>query len=367
MKRSTEAGGVSLFIVIFTAIIITIITVGFTQFVIRNQQQTAQNDLSDRAYDSAMAGVEDAKRVLVAYTNACNAGTAECTRLAGVINAGGCDTIARAGIAATTVDTNTETTVGDPSDNQAYTCVKIQMQTSDYEGDVKANDSTVVHLRGAGNFSRIKISWFSKADADNAATVSVYQPPVPLQLPPASSWQAQYPPILQAQYIPASASLTSLDTDAKTAFLYPVRGGADTVFNLADDQRRAGGAKGFAPQPALCTATYSTVGGACSKTLQVPTATSDAYLQLGALYNDTSFIIELQDGSGNTVKFDGVAPSVDSTGRAADVFRRVDARVKVGGVSLPAPVMATQGSLCKTFTLDDAANGNPYSSGSCTP
>ena len=71
MNRRNESGGVSLFVVIFTAILITIITVGFTRFVIGYQQQTQRNDLSERAYNSALAGVEDAKRVLVAYTKVC--------------------------------------------------------------------------------------------------------------------------------------------------------------------------------------------------------------------------------------------------------------------------------------------------------
>ena len=81
MNRTHEAGGVSLFVVIFTAILITIITVGFTRFVIGYQQQTQRNDLSARAYNSALAGVEDAKRVLVAYTKECaiSPTTARCT------------------------------------------------------------------------------------------------------------------------------------------------------------------------------------------------------------------------------------------------------------------------------------------------
>jgi len=364
MSKVSQSGGVSIFIVIFSSIIITIITVGFTQFVIRNQQQSIQNDLSDRAYDSALAGVEDAKRVLVAYTNACSANLPQCSQLKTVIDSQTCDTIAKAGIAGSTVDTNTETTIGTTDDNQAYTCVKILMQTNDYQGSLAANESSVVHIKGVSPYTKIRLTWFSKKDGGDVPNVSVYQPTVPLTLPSAATWPLQAPPIMRAQFIPADAKLSDLDTQAKTAFLYPIKSpGVDLTYKLSSDSRPVNGS---APQPSLCSVTFTAIGGACKKTLEVP-STTDAYLQLQALYNKTSFTIELLDDSGNIVKLDGVAPSVDATGRAGDVFRRVDARVKLGGVSLQSPFMATQGSLCKPFTLEDPANGNSYTAQPCVP
>ena len=89
-------------------------------------------------------------------------------------------------------------------------------------------------------------------------------------------------------------------------------------------------------------------------------STRKAYLQLSALYNATHFTIKLSK-SGRSVTFDGVQPKVDSTGRAADLFRRVVARVKVSGVSLPYPNASvnTRGDFCKDFSLKDS-DGNTY-------
>lgn len=364
MNRTSEHGGVSLFIVIFTTIVITIIVVGFTKFIIHNQQQTMQNDLSDRAYDSAMAGVEDAKRLLIAYTKECASGsTAACQTYKDAIARQECDTISRASVVSTVnVDGNEEYRVGTVGDNQGYTCVKIATQTENVEGSISMNGSKVVHLKSASDFDTIKLTWFTSKDAGSAGGTSPTFSGAYPNLNPQASWRTSSPPILRTQYIPGGITLTDLDKDAHTAFLYPVRNGADTKYILKDDIRRAGTTR-LTPQAAACTSTFATSGGICSKSLTID-ATRDAYLQLTSMYNATSFVVELYNGT-TRVNFDGVSPAVDSTGRAGEVLRRVRARVEIDSVPLPgAPTLSVEGNLCKAFTLGD--DDHPYSS-TCEP
>ena len=62
-KKDQQTGVVSIFAVIFSALIMSILTVSFIRLMVVDQKQASDNDLSQSAYDAALAGVEDAKGV----------------------------------------------------------------------------------------------------------------------------------------------------------------------------------------------------------------------------------------------------------------------------------------------------------------
>ena len=57
MDKRKESGAASLFAVIFSAMLLTILAAGFVKLMLKDQQQAINNDLSQSAYDAALAGV----------------------------------------------------------------------------------------------------------------------------------------------------------------------------------------------------------------------------------------------------------------------------------------------------------------------
>lgn len=393
IRHKSERGAVSLFVVIFAALLITIVTVGFVQLMLRDQQQSTISDLSRSANDSALAGVEDAKRLLL-LNQSCKDGSAapsvNCTAITTALtpvagsNETACSTLSDAGIVGTTGnETIIEQSSGDGAAklDQAYTCVKIGVNTSNYEGSLALNGSAIVPITGVSAFDRVEISWFSREDVSsvtNDPTVGFPSSGADVSLPRVGSrWQFNYPPLLRTQLIQLGSNFKLSDfndsqvggrSNANTLFLYPSTAGLpDKDFAL--DARRS---PTNIPQLVSCVTTFTTATYACKATIQLPTpidgstANRNAYLRLTSLYNSAHFSIVLKNGA-NTVLFNGVQPEVDSTGRANDVFRRVKARVELtSNFSYPETAIDMVGNLCKNFTVTDTEAG--YSvSGSCTP
>ena len=66
MKQRFKKGVASFYIVAFSTLILVIIAASFAMVIISAVSRTSNDDLSQSAYDSALAGVEDAK---IAFSN----------------------------------------------------------------------------------------------------------------------------------------------------------------------------------------------------------------------------------------------------------------------------------------------------------
>lgn len=396
MKKYTtqykQQGAVSLFVVIFAALLMTIVTIGFVQIMLRDQQQATTNDLSQSANDSALAGVEDAKRLLL-LDQSCRDGTASsgvnCVAIANALttvsgtNETECDALARAGLVGqTNNETIVQQVVGDNAAklDQAYTCVKIAVNTGDYKKDLKTNQSILVPITGVSTFDRVEVSWFSRSDVqDNTTSTTVGFPSTGADVPlprVGTRWQLNYPPLLRTQLIQTGSSFSLTDFDdqasgrsnANTLFLYPSETGIENK-DFALDARRS---STTTPQQVLCKSDFTAAEYVCKATILLPApidgsaANRNAFLRLTALYNNAHFSVKLKNGTSD-VLFNRVQPEVDSTGRANDIFRRVKARVELtGDFSYPEAAIDMAGDLCKNFTVTDAEDGYAPS-GTCNP
>jgi len=385
-----ERGAVSLFIVIFSALLLTVLTIGFIRIMIKEQQQATNDDLSQSAYDSAVAGVEDGKRAIRKCLDG-GATDPACT----AISLGKCDTIVNAGVvpSLTAGETVIKSSGGSESTslNQAYTCVKVDMNTDDFYTGVAKDQSKMIPLRAAKLFSSIRIHWMHKGLLGQSEAGTLESPTAAGlgfdALPQEKDWNASAASLIRAQAIlptvaPGGSIIQSdLDTSmVSTMFLRPagVSAAAGSInpsmtIGLGRAANSDAGASN-SPRPVQCSKDEYAAGGlesgyACNATLSlnggavVPAESALAYLRLTSLYRDTSVRIELLDASGTIVQFMGVQPRIDSTGRASNVFRRVVSRINLATDSPAYPEFAVDvtGSLCKDFYVtadkDGASSG----------
>lgn len=398
MNNHKQKGVVSLFIVIFTTLLLTVLTMGFLRIMIQEQEQATNQDLSQSAYDSAMSGVEDAKRVL----RACAQGSAiACTAMgkdAPVPAGDRCRTIINAGIisrAGESSETIIQSGGASSKMNQGYTCVIITPTSSDYIDNLtEGGQSKIVPLKvisttgGVDGVKKITIEWMhrdnGKGGFAGGEPASITPPTAAVNnlLPLKSAWSSTAPAMLRVQAVlPSNAgalNVADLDTNvASTAYLRPTlvnaaSKDANSEISLPGSRATSGASPvKSSPLPVICSnASYTDDDYACKVTLLVPDSigtvplgSNVAFLRLDALYRNTSYRVTAETAAGEKLSFDSVQPIVDSTGRAGNIYRRVSSRLDMSSFIIPPAAIDITGSLCKDFYVTDES---AVSSSSCS-
>ncbi len=385
--RLQQRGSVSLFIVVFSALLIITMTTAFIRIMLQDQQQATANDLSRSALDSAYAGVEDAKRAIVAYyENNCDKdpNTTACSNLKNLsdpTNVDGtgwtrnCDITEKTHVASLThQEVLVNTAANDNQFNQAYTCVKVQLDPDSYVGKLKANTSTIIPLQvqDGQSFEKIKIEWYAQQDGSSVDVVTP-TPSLPFPKSASASWPQNRPSVIRAQLLQYDKDdgfkLSDFD-NAKynsTLFLYPLKLSAENTTSSFGLESRRTDSAAREPEYVQCLDFSPSDEYACRTTIAAPAPGSSssnriAYLNLIQVYSTpTTYRVTLLDASGDSVKFSGVQPVVDSTGRSNDLFRRVQSRITLGTAAAPDATVDITDKLCKTFTVTDTS----YVEGKC--
>lgn len=253
ISMNKQSGAVSLFVVVFFMLLVIVVTVSFLRLMVNDQQQATNNDLSQSAYDSAQAGVEDAKRALLEHRKACFVSAAACASSSNAITSNECNA-ALNGIAGTNgaPGTNGKTgeiivqqsmTGNDKALDQAYTCVTIDLETADYVGDIAANQSQLVPLISASSFDRVQIQWFSREDVASGVVSLTNSRPLYTQ----ANWPLNRPSLMRAQLMQVAGNFTLAGFDAvsgaqsnsASVFLYPTnQPGISERIMTTEDQRK---------------------------------------------------------------------------------------------------------------------------------
>lgn len=374
--HQSKRGAASFFTTMFTILLITIIVLGFTRLILSEATQTSNNDLSQSAYDSALAGIEDAKTTLLKYHecldkgyNKSSSGSTEaqiCSRIIRAMHDGGCNTVASALNKKPSEDgsvviqeTKNSTDKGNSASMlQAYTCVVINEELNDYRATLKPDTSLkVIPLRAKdlNNVKSVKLSWFSEKDKK-----SLKKDELNIEdgdtLPRAKTNLA--PPIISAQLIQSepkinlshlSASQNDNSTNIGTVYIKPRSHGSNLIPASALSRSASKSAQ-HKLQRVKCDPDKTANGFYCHAVIQLPNTFNGgternpgaSFLIVGLPYKTPSTQIAVQmfannTGSGTAVPFLGVQARVDSTGRANDLYRRVEARVELTDPLFPFP------------------------------
>lgn len=357
-QNSTKRGVASLYVVIFATILFGVVTLSFMRIILSEAGQSSDDDLSRSAYDSAMAGVEDAKTAI----NRClTNGGSHCSELF----SGTCEN--GIGIAKVLYGDSygsdedgwevkiQENNAGqNPNNNsdQAYTCVVVSDEVADYRGTLTSDTRTkmvplAVYNEGnsiGGNsrlssVDRIRFNWYSILNEGNQKDFKT-----------ASNKELNssgtLPPTVTVSLIKMSGGVSSADfqnaNDTSkltydTVVLLPSNSGNNQVNlsgtgNINKDSSNE-------PMPVSCNpsntefACYVDITG-----LPGLQPTDSLFLVVSLPYGDivTDFSAAMYAGS-EVIPLKGAQISVDSTGRTNQLVRRVETRLDPADLYFPYP------------------------------
>ena len=432
MKRlliKTKRGGASMFIVMFTVIVLSIITLSFTRLVLSEATKTTNTDLSQSAYDSALAGVEDAKIALLRYHSCLDQGyTRNSSGTCGTIirnmqdgiATNDCSTVEKVLEREQAADTHAvvvqETQNSSDAGNntkmlQAYTCVTIKEELDDYRTTLNASGRLrIIPIRSAdiANLGYIQIKWFSRANLQNQKNT---------RLSGSSGYKfcdatsngvnlyytsgvcggyQQSPTMLTARIIQTdktfdlselsvakrdnhtdTGQLTFIPTQANTANM----DGNITKITGSDWSKSAD--KG--PNPTQKVRCNVGAEWLCTVNIQLPETfnggtrnEANTYLLVSLPYGspETDISVSTYNKKGikkeNQFQFTGVQARIDSTGRANDLYRRVETRVELVDTYFAYPEYEITMTNSKNDSLDksfyatfDCAGANEGSTFTC--
>ncbi len=416
--KKGKSGAAAFYIVAFSTLILTVVAVGFAAVIISEIARSSNDDLAQSAFDSALAGVEDAKLAFYNYQSCIEKGATAVAPVAGTqlncneivyyVENPDCDMVSHI-LGRVEKDESGEVIVEESSIEsnknnmeQAYTCVKINTSLTDYRGSLNSgNSSRVVKVKldgvAADSIAKARISWYSNDGLSELRYNNFYSANESNKgVVFRSSTNIAVPPTLSIQLIQTNTTFNMSDFDSVssgrtnrgTLTLVPADnatyaagsrndnyvGAYDVTANdnlISASQIVASNDKTVKNLPyAVYCDPYGGGEFVCSALLTLPkpiggVRNDDTFMFVVSIpygQPDTDFSLEffcaddvetcgeLAEGTGETAetvnhaqaKLKGVQIGIDSTGRANDLYRRVETRMDTADSGFPYPLYALQ-------------------------
>lgn len=413
-------GAASFYVVAFSTLILVVVATSFATAIMAEVARTANDDLSQSAYDAALAGIEDAKLAYMNYRNCMKSGnnyvdsldnttdSITCQDIVYWMKHGDCDMVAhilgRIGkneSSEVLIEETVSSGGAGNNMNQAYTCVQMAVELSDYQASLSPEDPyQVVRVRlqdgvHASDIKAVRVKWYATPDDSASLNYTNFMEKFgKVAFMPVGNNLAA-PPTLAVQLIQTRsgftfgelngksvASETDPRTDRATVYLVPTKNsGAAAADGLGVQEKNYIGVYSSGINLLTASQVASTNNGeknlpflvycpsetseefVCSATLQLPNPingnrSDDTFMFVVSLpygQPETDFSLEFLDDNGGTIGSndgtsgsnivslgDGMQISVDSTGRANDLYRRVSMRLESTNQAMVYPFYAIE-------------------------
>lgn len=335
--KLNQNGLVSIISTVLIIVIITIVTLSLSVFSRRELRQALDEQLSSQALYAAESGVNDVVNRLTSSTDRLTSDISDCGDLS--------------------QDNISTNRVLDAENNVRYTCVLVDQSPPQINTDVTTSKPKI-YVLDPGTSETIKSLKFVWKDPNTSGTPvgSCTSTATEGCFTPSASWNRLG--ALRVRLFPAGASgsltpTTFAESNALDIVGFPgSRTGFSETMNASDKSR-------------TLYATCDTIESTCTVNIDnLSTANPTYYMQISSMYKDINVTVTgtNHNVSNAQTQFIGAQVSIDSTGAAGDVFKRLSVTIPLGESSnLPVYSLGVGERLCKRFESSSTATDNTNS------
>lgn len=343
-KKTDETGVISIITVILLSMVLTLITTAFVKSANSNQRQALDTQLSTQAFYAAESGINDVTSIL---NNGLSA------QVKGALNKNECNSfldVIKSGTYTNLLGSNPDGSSPNVLERNSpiqYTCVLVSDSVPNLLLDkgnsaifkIQADDNSVI--------DQLSISWGADRTVPTGSAAELYDQ---------SNWRKENGQdkdrvalIRLTFYYPSSWDRVNLISDQKTFFFRPVRAqGVDEVNTANNNEATIGVDCNGANGPCSINLTHIA-------SLTTGSDTDNLYIRVAAIYNtfdESNMTITAIGQDGLPKRLINAQYSIDVTGRANDVYRRIEIRRSIApDLNFPNNVVESAGDLCKQFTV----------------
>jgi Tfp pilus assembly protein PilX len=330
-----QKGFVSIIVAAVLMILLSLVTIGFSRLMQREQRQALDRQLSTQAFYAAETGVNDVNAKLKSGTLTPEEKTT--CDVSGDWNDG-------------IVDPNTPEVV--------YTCLQYDRSPLDlvFTDTINTTSSKVFPVEADSAINKVVIEWSDEGSGNNLDASSTTACAGAATVPFPSSFSSGTVPVLRVDLIqvPAAFNRQNLIDNTASLYLYPKDCGTNTV-TFAN---YIGASTGGVVEVDCSTTCKLTIDGLSENRY---------YARVKSIYRDVGTLrVTALDAADALLELKNAQTLVDSTGKANDVVRRIEVRIAdAPNYRWPEAVVETSEGLCKLLQIAPSATTPTVGQSNC--